>query len=859
MLTKQTCNPFIRTFFFKGGNGGEIDDNSILLSKLEQIGAETLLGNYDPTTGNVKAVSVGDGLKFVGNTLETDITIDGWDGEVNTRNDLPITVGDPSVGSVYLVLQPVSDTILGVTYKTYQSGLYLRSFNTGALSDWERLNVKTQFTDAEFKVVDADNTSRQAKFDVGGITNGTTRTLSVQDKDITIAGIDDITVTGAENIGTEGEELFKQIANKLIQIKKIVGKGDVNITSNVVNDTIEVELTIPTTNWGDIQGTLSNQTDLQNALDTKLEGATNIGTEGIGIFKQVTNKLNELKKIVGKGDINITENVANNTIEIELTIPTVTVSWGDIQGTLANQTDLQNALDAKIEGATNIGTEGIGIFKQVTNKLSELKKIVGKGGTTVSENNTNNTIEIASPTIVPASIGRLQTTFAGDINTVTQTIVPFNILAINDNNDFEIGVNGGIVTKRPGSVELFGKLAFNDGGGNRQRLKLSIQFALDGVPVGVASEDSYLRDSSGAITSETKLREFFANVPANTEITILCVRNSSVTGASNVITANTYFDCIIRSSVQLNTPTIEDPIENQIIEFFEAVPSSYQSVGQGQIPLWELSGLNSEFTIDNGGLISYTGGGVTGDFSETVTATNSSGSDSVNFTLRVLSNPLNITGYAGHYRAEDLILSDGNSVPTISDISGNSRPLSQVSSTSQPIFRTNYGGYEAIVFDGLDDRLFINGIFIPSVTQCFFTVLRTSSTLLNRVVLGLSDIGNTGTVIVNDGGLGNLGATFNGSNPSGLNNSVNVNDNNWHVVMARHSGVSTEIAIDGGTPVIVAGAIAGSNITTFALGSIGFGGSFYEGGVSEAVIYTQNPTNTEVDDITNFLKSKYGI
>lgn len=48
-------------------------------------------------------------------------------------------------------------------------------------------------------------------------------------------------------------------------------------------------------NWGDIGGTLSDQTDLQAALDTKLES----------------------------------------------------VDWGDIGGTLSSQTDLQNALNAK--------------------------------------------------------------------------------------------------------------------------------------------------------------------------------------------------------------------------------------------------------------------------------------------------------------------------------------------------------------------------------------------------------------------------------------------------------------------------------------------------------------------------------
>ncbi len=63
--------------------------------------------------------------------------------------------------------------------------------------------------------------------------------------------------------------------------------------------------------WGTITGTLSNQTDLQNALNAKL----NIGGN-------VSSLVNDAGYITG-------------------------VAWGQITGTLSNQTDLQAALDAK--------------------------------------------------------------------------------------------------------------------------------------------------------------------------------------------------------------------------------------------------------------------------------------------------------------------------------------------------------------------------------------------------------------------------------------------------------------------------------------------------------------------------------
>ena len=67
--------------------------------------------------------------------------------------------------------------------------------------------------------------------------------------------------------------------------------------------------------WGNISGTLSNQTDLQNALNAK----QNTLTAGAGL--------------------SISGDVISNT--------QVSAVWGNLTGTLSSQTDLQNALNAK--------------------------------------------------------------------------------------------------------------------------------------------------------------------------------------------------------------------------------------------------------------------------------------------------------------------------------------------------------------------------------------------------------------------------------------------------------------------------------------------------------------------------------
>jgi len=112
----------------------------------------------------------------------------GWDGQVEFRADLPITLGTPAIGDIWLVESPT--TFLGFT--TYQSGLYIRDFNNGNLNDWRRLNVKVSFTDSEFTVVSTGDNSKKSKLDLSLISTSTTRTMTVQDKDGTIAFLSDI-------------------------------------------------------------------------------------------------------------------------------------------------------------------------------------------------------------------------------------------------------------------------------------------------------------------------------------------------------------------------------------------------------------------------------------------------------------------------------------------------------------------------------------------------------------------------------------------------------------------------------------------------------------------------------------------
>ena len=111
--------------------------------------------------------------------------------------------------------------------------------------------------------------------------------------------------------------------------------------------------------WGNISGTLSDQTDLQNALNAKFNNPT-------GTISQY---------IRGDGTL--------------ATLPSAAV-WGNITGTLSAQTDLQSALDAKFDDPTGNSTQyidGSGNLQTFPTMLSSdnlIKLVRNQSGATMS-------------------------------------------------------------------------------------------------------------------------------------------------------------------------------------------------------------------------------------------------------------------------------------------------------------------------------------------------------------------------------------------------------------------------------------------------------------------------------------------
>lgn len=174
---------------------------------------------------------------------------------------------------------------------------------------------------------------------------------------------DDITIGVTEIVNTI--EVTAQPNDQIVDISVIDNADNVtlNITPTVIEINVNKEIVVE---WGDIVGTLSNQTDLQGALNLKADLVGGKVPESqlpsyVDGIVEVANYA-ALPATGETGIIYVT--LDNNKIyrwsgSIYIEIASSSAVWGAITGTLSSQTDLQNALNAKFNNPTGDSTQYI--------------------------------------------------------------------------------------------------------------------------------------------------------------------------------------------------------------------------------------------------------------------------------------------------------------------------------------------------------------------------------------------------------------------------------------------------------------------------------------------------------------------
>jgi lysophospholipase L1-like esterase len=207
--------------------------------------------------------------------------------------------------------------------------------------------------------------------------------------------------------------------------------------------------------------------------------------------------------------------------------------------------------------------------------------------------------------------------------------------------------------------------------------------------------------------------------------------------------------------------------------------------------------------------------------------------------------------------ATSAVASDGQAVARIDDKSGNARHGTQATSGNRPLYKTD-GTLRWLSFDG-DDEIPIASLYTTPTSgewAVAYAARRSDSGANNGVVTGQSD--TSGSYWLGDNLLGHgqpvTRANLSGGTEKagGFSTSTATND---HTVIVN---------VTGGTLTFYQDGVAGNSFTGFTdfkSCGLGFGISTfrYAGRIYELVVIPRALTNTEIANLTTWLKAKAGV
>lgn len=415
---------------------------------------------------------------------------------------------------------------------------------------------------------------------------------------------DDITIGVTEIVNNI--EVTAQPNDQIVDISVIDNADDVtlNITPTVIE--INVNKGSSYAKWGTILGTLSDQTDLQDALDLKadlvdgkvpssqlpsyvddvIEVANYASLPAIGesgkIYLTIDN--NHIFRWTGSTYVEITDN---------------TSVWGAITGTLSNQTDLQSALNTKVpySGATgnvNLGEYGLtsgyigfdatptstptGIGTMYWDTANRTVSLIdGDGDTTLQigqeqrilvHNNTGSTLTDGQVVYVTGSTGNLpsvalasatiESTSAATIGVVTESISNgsdgfittsgivngLNTLAFNEGDLLWLGTTAGTFSTTkptsPNHLVLIGYVIKKAGGNGSILVKIQNTQELDECSdvlfSGLANNDLLVYETASALWKNKSLATVLGYTPANDSNVVHLTGNETIAGVKTFST-----------------------------------------------------------------------------------------------------------------------------------------------------------------------------------------------------------------------------------------------------------------------------------------------------------------------------------
>lgn len=331
-------------------------------------GAWSHLGDYQPVVGETNTmtnIGTGDGIYYqkTGSEFElktlkagtnvsivataTEITISSSDtGEANTGS---------SLGAGTAIFAQKSGVDLQFKSLVGGSGFNLTNdANTVTINYTETGEANTGANLGAGTGVFAQMSGDVLQFK--SIVQGTGMSITSDANTITLSS------TGEANTGSNvgaGDGVYKQMSGTTLQFKSLTAGANITLTAGA--DSIEIAATgVGEANTG-----------------------SNVGTGGFGVFKQMNGTVLEFKNIyVASSKLSLVDDGANNRLALDLGTVSV-LDLNDTPGSFGSPNQVlkvngtSNALEFGdvILSGSNVGIDGVGVYKQVSGTALQFKNI----------------------------------------------------------------------------------------------------------------------------------------------------------------------------------------------------------------------------------------------------------------------------------------------------------------------------------------------------------------------------------------------------------------------------------------------------------------------------------------------------
>lgn len=281
---------------------------------------------------------------------------------------------------------------------------------------------------------------------------------------------------------------------------------------------------------------------------------------------------------------------------------------------------------------------------------------------------------------------------------------------------------------------------------------------------------------------------------------------------------------------------------------------------------WSESGGTGTLSATTGSVTVFTPNQGTG--TTVITADHASLVDDTTGTITLAWSVTSLSNLLVWLKADALNLTDGDDIPSWTDLSGGARHAVQGVLAKRPLWKqsSSANSMPTVLFDGTDDHLTIpHAVALNTNSMSLFAVIKTLSSI-NYATIASKTSSNSYNDGWSFGELGGTGTTFGFfvNDITTHKSTASITISEYKYLSAVYDQSTVKFWVDGvqGTSASYSSAISGSAEDLYIGDFVGNGSCItgcFNGEISEFVMYGAGVNNTQRQTIEAYLKTKYGL